>query len=372
MIINRHNYEEVFMLYADNELSAAEKQAVEQFVAANIDLKAEFDLIQQLVLHPEEDTISFFQKELLYKSETDEITATNAEEHFLLYIDKELTAKQKIQVETFVLQNPALQENFTQLKQAVLPVETMLCPDKASLYKKEERPVVYLWMRRLAVAAIFFVLAISVWMLAPSNSSNTVATDVTAKEQTSSPVKTNEGVKKEIIKQEANKSIPNNKPLTETNSNNNFAATVKKLREKSNTIVSPSVTQERAQIIDPREAVVVTEAETLKKVVSQEKTESNNHTVETRTNEIARVAEKNTGHANEETEVETGYAKQTAYKELDTDDERKTLYVGAIEINKDKIRGFFRKAGSIFKSKTRAEEDKLQVASFAINTKNPK
>ena len=40
------------------------------------------------------------------------------------------------------------------------------------------------------------------------------------------------------------------------------------------------------------------------------------------------------------------------------DDEKKSLYVGSLEINKDKLRGFFRKAGSIFRSKSKTEDDK--------------
>ena len=55
-------------------------------------------------------------------------------------------------------------------------------------------------------------------------------------------------------------------------------------------------------------------------------------------------------------------AEKVSYKEIDTDDNNKSLYVGAIEINKDKLRGFLRKAGSIFKSKAKQEEDKTDTS----------
>ncbi len=48
---------------------------------------------------------------------------------------------------------------------------------------------------------------------------------------------------------------------------------------------------------------------------------------------------------------------QVVYKELDTetDSDNKSLFIGSVEINKDKLRGFFRKAGSLFRSR-KAEE----------------
>ena len=59
-------------------------------------------------------------------------------------------------------------------------------------------------------------------------------------------------------------------------------------------------------------------------------------------------------------------ARQAVYKELDTEDEKKSLYLGSIEINKDKLRGFFRKASTLFRSKAKQEEDS-KSENLAVN-----
>jgi len=65
----------------------------------------------------------------------------------------------------------------------------------------------------------------------------------------------------------------------------------------------------------------------------------------------------NTDHANQlghatatpDGSNESASMHQTVYKELDTEDENKSLYLGNLELNRDKLRGFFRKAGNLFK-----------------------
>ena len=83
MNINRNNYEEYFLLYADNELSADEKNMVEMFVQQNPDLEEEFIMLQQSVVKPD-NTIALNDKNFYSKKEGF-IDQNNYEEKFLLY-----------------------------------------------------------------------------------------------------------------------------------------------------------------------------------------------------------------------------------------------------------------------------------------------
>ena len=62
-----------------------------------------------------------------------------------------------------------------------------------------------------------------------------------------------------------------------------------------------------------------------------------------------------------------------AYKEINTNDDDRSLHVGMLDLNKDKVRTLFKKAGRMFGSKPNDPTDKdgkLQVANFEIDTKN--
>ena len=166
--INQHNYEEFFLLYVDGELSATDKQAVEQFVQANPDLAIELEMLQQTLLV--NDELIFEDKNLLFRTEAAEINTHNYEEHFLLYTDNELNTEARENVEKFVLQHPALQESFTLLKQTKLEPETIVFPDKQLLYRKEEtkKPVFYIGWQRIAIAAALIGFVVLVWTLVPT------------------------------------------------------------------------------------------------------------------------------------------------------------------------------------------------------------
>lgn len=165
MEINRHNYEEYFLLYIDNELSVAERNAVDVFVEQNPDLHAELEALQQSLLLPEEK-VFFPGIEGLFKNEhAITINADNCEEYFVLYHDGELTASEENLVETFVRDNPQHKANFELVQRARLEADkTIIFENKEVLYKHEktEKVVYFAWMRWSAAAA-FIVIAGLLW-----------------------------------------------------------------------------------------------------------------------------------------------------------------------------------------------------------------
>src|SRR5215204_3580459 len=108
--ISRNNYEEHFLLYADNELSLVEKTAVEEFVKSHPDLQHELDQLLQTKLPVE--TIALEDKEGLF---ADSMKLNSIGEELLLYIDNELDEKQKKIVEQKLKTDKAFQIQYADL-----------------------------------------------------------------------------------------------------------------------------------------------------------------------------------------------------------------------------------------------------------------
>ncbi|NCI47755.1 anti-sigma factor [Sediminibacterium soli] len=352
--INIHNCEEFFLLYVDGELSAEDRLSVERFIADNSHLASELDMLQQAVLG--NDPVLFEDREILYRNGSAEINPDNAETHFLLYVDNELDAAARTGVETFVLQHPALQEPFLQLKQAKLVPETVVFPDKASLYRKEkkERPLLYLRWQRVAVAAAFIGLAVLAWRLVPSG--RAVQTGITAVNLPADTKKNTRSAAPGVVTAE-NSPESAVDAVGQTNHSPQIAqapvtvSTVANRAPETNTGLPTQPVQN-----DPQPANQVTgQQETMpgeKTVLSvQPKTQLAANTE----NSLLQTEPVNT----KQPEGSMAMTAQPAiYRELDTEegDDKKSLYVGSIEINKDKLRGFFRKATSLFRGKAKEDE----------------
>lgn len=65
------------------------------------------------------------------------INQNNYESFFLLYVDNELSATDKLSVETFIEQNPHLAAELQILQDMVLPVDENAMADKTALYRSE-------------------------------------------------------------------------------------------------------------------------------------------------------------------------------------------------------------------------------------------
>ena len=157
MNINRNNYEHFFLLYTDNELSAADRQAVELFIKENADLQPELDMLQQTIVQPEQ--INFAAKNSLLRATK---FTESEEEMLLLYIDNELSLQQVKELNEMVISNGELVNELNILQQTRLQPDTsVVFPDKSLLYKKEEGRVIPFGWWKLAAAAVF--IGFGIW-----------------------------------------------------------------------------------------------------------------------------------------------------------------------------------------------------------------
>jgi hypothetical protein len=162
MNINRNNYERFFLLYADNELSDAEKNMVNLFVQQNTDLEEEFLMIQQSVVSPDKN-LTLGDKNFLLRQEQTLISEDNYEEIFILYNDGQLDEHEKRQTVNFINQHPEFENQFRVLQNVKLEADpAIVFPDKRSLLKKEGKgKVIPLNLRRALVAAV--ILGFGLW-----------------------------------------------------------------------------------------------------------------------------------------------------------------------------------------------------------------
>ncbi len=152
-MITRDNYEEFFLLYVDNELSAAERQAVERWVADNPDLKEEWDILSQCRMRPD-DHLVFTGSEVLLKQEG-ALTEDNYEKYFLSYVDGELDEVTRRSVDEFVRRHASLRRELERLQQTVsTPDPAVVFANKEVLYKKEDTRRIMPLPWRIAAAAI--------------------------------------------------------------------------------------------------------------------------------------------------------------------------------------------------------------------------
>jgi len=134
-MITRDNYEEFFLLYIDNELSIADRQRVERFVADHPDLREEWEVLQQCQLQPEQP-LAFPDKSTLRKPEGDAARVAApaaAAVDFLSYIDGELAGKELAATEDFIRRHPQALQELEQWRQTIShPDNTLTFPDKES------------------------------------------------------------------------------------------------------------------------------------------------------------------------------------------------------------------------------------------------
>jgi hypothetical protein len=148
-------------MYVDHELSASEKLLVERFVHQYPYLKAELELLQEMVL-PAEDVIGF-DKNNLYRSAVGE----NLEESMLLYLDNELEGSAKVKLLQQIESDKEIKKSWVQLQKTKLDATAPIYfSDKTILYKSKPGRVLIgrftKWSVAAALIAAGFFIGLSV------------------------------------------------------------------------------------------------------------------------------------------------------------------------------------------------------------------
>ncbi|WP_298412857.1 hypothetical protein [Hydrotalea sp.] len=344
--MNRNNIESWLMRYVDGELSAVEKMTVENYLVLNPDLAAELKALQQAKLPPEA-VLYPFKSALLKRIQTQ-----FEEAQLLDFIDGETDSFTTDAIREALSDDPALAEQVALLLSAKLPEEKIIFEDKASLYRYEKKRVVVLWKRMMA-AAIFLGVGILLWQVIPEH------------QQKEEHPKAGMVLQQPLPKATA--------PVTTTAPKESDSAA--KAVQPGNRMLAAM----QAPMVTPKAGAIVT-------VNNSNETESNNALVTTNT----AIIPANTGTvsvpvvtatlpANTITDVamnakaitaqlinndlgkkSTVAAQPVVYKLLDTDsDDKGSVYVNSIPINKNKVNGILQKAGGILHA-LRSQENGVQ------------
>jgi hypothetical protein len=189
-MIDLINYETWFLLYADNELTAEERKAVELFVRQHPSIQQEFNGILDMRFSPDAEN-SKFNKALLHSNIMEKRfqKMLNESELLLDHIDGELSSAKTKELNLRLDQDAHLLASYNALLQLKLePDETVVYTNKDELYRHHQ-PALYGWRWPMAIAASLLFLTGLFWITKTENTVAENPVQVIAKdEQRNSPI----------------------------------------------------------------------------------------------------------------------------------------------------------------------------------------
>jgi len=363
MNIDRHNYEECFLLYIDNELSVDQKRQVDLFVQENPDLEEELVMLKQSRLTPD-DSVVFDRKHLLMKEEdaphsNSLINLNNYEQWLIMYVDDELSAEEKRAVETFALTHEHIQQELELFQQAKLQAEEIVFPDKDILYRREKtvRVISIQWWR-VAVAAVLIISAgVTLYSVFYKQNNKGITPDgIAKKEQAPAPVNTTSPNKDDqtasVLKEDKEQKTVTN---TVDKGSDNERKEQKQQEQENGHQLAYNSTESSIESVD----------ETGRKPTT---VEINERTTEQPKMTDAVAIDEKMHKGNINTDPVTNPGIETPDKSSTSDD---AIQYASNAENK-KFRGFFRKATRLIERTTNinaADDDKVLIGGMAINLK---
>lgn len=159
MNINRDNYEEYFLDFAEGRLTAEQEEILNNFLKFNPDLEAELQEFDLLQLQAED--IHMPGKQKLKKeipSSTDIVNDLNFEMYAIAYLENDLTDHQRGLFEDFLANDEEYRASLDLMKKTYLKPVHLPYPAKSKLKKRTNRSSFYRILVPVAAAATIALL----------------------------------------------------------------------------------------------------------------------------------------------------------------------------------------------------------------------
>ncbi len=359
MKIDRHNYEEYFILYLDNELADADRRMVESFIELHPDLKEELEILSQFKLQPDTELV-YTDKDSLLKPGTEQGLSS---EQLLLYLDGELDPEQSKELQQQINGDIRLQQQFALLQRTKLQPELISFPDKSVLFRKtaERARIISVRWYRVAAAVLLFLLAGTTIVLLNNRKQNGDSPEVA---KTVSPsiekAPVTDDIQKESLLAKDDLATPGKEISTENDRPvNNTPVSIRDIKKEPIVAnISPSVTQPEKQV---KEILTnnLPEPENNRNVIAQNEIKAQ-RTIDPETNFSTNAVTSLSPQPLNIVQV------SLPVMEEDTDQEP----TGG---KKNKLRGIFRKVTRTFEKRTNIDatdnDERLLVAGLAIKLK---
>lgn len=375
MNINRHNYEEFFILYMDNELSSDDRCQVEGFVQKNPDLQEELDILLQYKLVPDTGIVFENKSQLIKQENNSPVNLANYEEWLVPYMDNELTAEQRTAVDQFIVNHPSAKEELATLLRIKLQPEKIVFANKESLYRRKENPDSYRdrsmpvrWLRpdsyRVAAAAIL-ILAVSLTAIIVLNKKPSLVDEVAKtsnngqKTNIENPVVTSKEKNKVVTQPEIANNVKQVTTPTLNQRTNNVVVNVKRsnsTNQKLRNNVPVPVKKEEPVIVENKQRPSNNLPQPLNNPNINNDASNKDVAIVNNNKEITKLKESITPPP------VTTNAAEPSYAVLDQSDGKK-----------NKLRGFFRKVTRTFEKNTNInatdDDDRVLIGGLAIKLK---
>ncbi len=159
MNINRDNYEEFFLDFAEGKLTAEQEEVLNNFLKFNPDLEAELQEFDLLQIQAEEIKMPGKQKlKREIPGSTDIVNDLNFEMYAIAYLENDLADEQRVLFEDFLATDREYQGSFDLLKKVYLKAEHVPYPAKNKLKKRSVRTFNYRILIPVAAAATIALL----------------------------------------------------------------------------------------------------------------------------------------------------------------------------------------------------------------------